>query len=60
MNYSTILQQSPLYPPESSGQALKWRIAPDILPAKLVTITPLRGQGVSISTQINSTNISES
>ena len=48
------LQSSPLYPPESSGQALKGKIAVNLSWNKLATITPLRaclpnrqGQGVS-------------
>jgi hypothetical protein len=46
-NIMTYLQSSPLYPPESSGQALKGRIAENQSRYKLVTNTPLRGQGVS-------------
>lgn len=46
-NILTYLLSSPLYPPESSGQALKGRITVNLSRHKLATNTPLRGQGVS-------------
>ena len=47
---------SPLFPPESSGQALKGRIAVNSSRNKFATITPLRGQGVSIPDFNNAKN----
>ncbi len=47
---------SPLFPPESSGQALKGRLASKLFLLEHPAIAPLRGLGVSIPDFNNAKN----